>query len=713
MTKLSSQTILFISFLFIFSNSFAQNRCSTTEHMQQLMDKDPTYKKSYQKFQQRVGELPQVQSKTGAVVTIPVVVHVLYSNNTENISDAQIVSQINSLNADFSGTNSDISQVPSVWTQDIGESQIQFCLAQTDPNGNPTDGINRVQTSVSSFGLNDEAKFTSQGGTDAWDVSKYFNIWVCDLGGGVLGYAEFPTGNFSNTYGVVVGYRYFGSGGVAQAPYNKGRTLTHEIGHCLNLVHIWGDSFCGDDLVNDTPTAQEPNYGCPSFPSVSSSCGNGPSGDMFMNYMDYCNDECLYMFTNGQVARMENVLNFFPFTSLVNSNVCTVASPTVDAGIVGVIEPSSGDEICESSITPSVGLRNYGTVELTSVNILYNINGSINQVFSWTGSLNPASATIINLPSINVSSGSNILNVITSSPNGQADADVSNDSKNVSFIVGASTGDNLPFFESFEGNVFPPSGWDINNPDGLATWEQFNQASSNGSKSARKDNFTESDNGQIDDLISPVLNLSSISNPELSFDVAYQLYTDPINGDGPFSDTLVVSVNNDCASNWTEIYRKSSTDLTTVFPAWENGPFTPSNNSEWRTEVIDLSGYTNFSKARIRFSNHSDFENFLYLDAINILSSSSVSARGLSGSSNKGLLIYPNPSKGNINIRLNDNILEFIIYDLLGNQLISQKVSSKSDIDMIDVSNLSNGVYGIYAIDEKGNRFQSNFQIVK
>ncbi|RYF77048.1 MAG: zinc metalloprotease, partial [Cytophagaceae bacterium] len=135
---------------------------------------------------------------------------------------------------------------------------------------------------------------------DPIDPAHNLNIWICNIGGGILGYAQFPGGSAA-TDGVVIGPQYFGNTGYVAAPYDKGRTATHEIGHWLNLRHIWGDASCGNDLVADTPTQQTANYGCPSFPHVT--CGNGANGDMYMNYMDYTNDPCMYMFTNGQTTR--------------------------------------------------------------------------------------------------------------------------------------------------------------------------------------------------------------------------------------------------------------------------------------------------------------------------------------------------------------------------------------------------------------------------
>src|SRR5439155_24262286 len=240
--------------------------------------------------------------------TIPVVVHVVFNTPAENISTAQIKSQIAALNKDYRATNPDKSKVPAVWTGLVTDVNVQFALAKKNPQGQPTSGITRTQTTRTSFGSNDSVKSAATGGVNAWPTNKYLNFWVCTLGGGLLGYAQFPGGP-SATDGVVILNTAFGTKGTATKPFNLGRTSTHEIGHWLNLHHVWGDrqDCSGTDYVADTPNAQLPNYGKPKFPHVS--CHNGPNGDMFMNYMDYVDDDSMFMFTAGQVARMTAALD--------------------------------------------------------------------------------------------------------------------------------------------------------------------------------------------------------------------------------------------------------------------------------------------------------------------------------------------------------------------------------------------------------------------
>ena len=248
------------------------------------------------------------EARTG-ITRIPVVVHVVWNTAAQNVSDAQIQSQIDVLNRDYRKLNPDTSITPAPFQPFIADLRCEFALATTDPAGTPTNGITRTNTAVTSFSDDNKVKSAATGGHDAWPADRYLNLWVCPLGGGLLGYAQFPGGP-ANTDGVVITYTGFGTIGTAAAPFNLGRTATHEIGHWLNLFHIWGDdgtACTGTDQVDDTPNCAGPNYGVPTFPHVT--CSNGPNGDMFMNYMDYVDDRAMVMFTTGQSVRAQAALD--------------------------------------------------------------------------------------------------------------------------------------------------------------------------------------------------------------------------------------------------------------------------------------------------------------------------------------------------------------------------------------------------------------------
>jgi Pregnancy-associated plasma protein-A len=285
-------------------------QCGAQQVNERLYEEDPKLRDRHRRIEdecQKAIYSGAAQRVWRKLVTIPVVVHVVAKNDEEDISDEQIESQFAVLNADYRGTNADRDKVPDPWKGLVADPNIAFELAKKDPKGKPTDGITRTATSEDSFGTDDGVKSKAGGGVAPWPTDRYLNLWVCNLGGGLLGYAQFPGGP-ARTDGVVILYTAFGTTGAAADPFNLGRTATHEIGHWLNLRHIWGDTndCSGSDQVSDTPRAQAPNYGKPDWPHIS--CNNGPNGDMFMDYMDYVDDAAMFMFTQGQAARMNATL---------------------------------------------------------------------------------------------------------------------------------------------------------------------------------------------------------------------------------------------------------------------------------------------------------------------------------------------------------------------------------------------------------------------
>ncbi len=275
-----------------------QRTCASYEvHQKQLKDNPGLAKKmaDIEALTNKISSDPSAYRlvSTG-VYEIPVVVNVLYNKAAENISDAQIQSQIDVLNADFAASNADISKIPSTFTNvKAGKINISFVLAQTI----------RKSTTKTEWGANNSMKSTLNDGINPTNPATNLNMWVCTIGGGILGYAQFPGGS-SATDGIVIDSKYVGvtSNLGPSAPYHLGRTATHEVGHWLNLRHIWGDARCGNDQVNDTPAHDAANYGCP-VSGLRSLCKGKPV-EMTMNYMDYTNDACMYMFSTGQKTRM-------------------------------------------------------------------------------------------------------------------------------------------------------------------------------------------------------------------------------------------------------------------------------------------------------------------------------------------------------------------------------------------------------------------------
>jgi hypothetical protein len=293
--------------------------CGTMEVHRRLLNQSVTYQERRALIDNRaLAYEDQTRSiaRTG-VLTIPVVVHVVHNpaDAAQDITAAQIQAQIDVLNEDFRAGNSDVSQVPPVWTDRVADCRIEFRLASQDPDGNPTDGITRTASAAPFFTTElDDVKSSATGGADPWPSDDYLNMWVCKelrdgIGRTILGYAQFPGGP-PTTDGVVIANFCFGKGGTAQPPFDLGRTATHEIGHWLDLRHIWGDdrgSCSGSDFVDDTPNQADATFNSPTFPQIS--CNNGPDGNMFMNYMDYTDDAAMFMFTSGQSRRIDACLD--------------------------------------------------------------------------------------------------------------------------------------------------------------------------------------------------------------------------------------------------------------------------------------------------------------------------------------------------------------------------------------------------------------------
>ncbi|MEZ5038491.1 MAG: T9SS type A sorting domain-containing protein [Saprospiraceae bacterium] len=329
------RTLFLLAFLVLLGMGFslsAQRNCATMENLEYLQQLDPNTKNRLEAIERHTQRVLQGGARAvDGVITIPVVFHVVYNTPSENISAAQLQSQIDILNEDFRRINADIVNTPADFQGVAADVEIQFCLASTDPNGFATSGITRTPTTVAGHGTDNSVKFDAQGGKDAWPASDYLNFWVCNIGGSILGYAQFPGGPAA-TDGVVCDYRFVGNIGTATAPFDLGRTATHEVGHWLNLRHIWGDGGCGvDDLVADTPLAGDANYtGSPCTYPGPNTCntGAGDLPDMFQNYMDYSDDGCMNLFTQGQKERMRALFEEGgDRVSLLSSPGCSQGEP--------------------------------------------------------------------------------------------------------------------------------------------------------------------------------------------------------------------------------------------------------------------------------------------------------------------------------------------------------------------------------------------------
>ena len=422
-------------------------RCLSDEYNAKLLENYPEMMGS-QSFEKKLQNIikerksEKVQSVGGVtLIRIPVVVHVIHNGTAigvgANISDAQVNSQIQVLNEDYRrlmGTNGYNTHA------DGADTNIEFFLAREDPDCNPTTGIDRLNLSSISASWSGP-----DGNSDSvlkpmtiWEPSRYLNMWTVTLSDNtLLGYAQYPGGP-PQTDGVVMGYQYFGSNdalGVnldSSMPYDLGRTTTHEVGHYLGLLHTFQDGCADGDLVADTPATAQENYDCP---IGQDSCPVVADGilDMVENYMDYTDDACMNIFTNGQSARMDAVLSGVRL-SLANSTVSDTALPSVNYdGSIKIMDLNV--DPCTGSFTPQIRLANYGTVTLTAATISYDLNGGTSEVINWTGSLANGASEIIDLPITVTPMGSNNFNISVSQSNADQRSCNDNDSEN---FIGAS-----------------------------------------------------------------------------------------------------------------------------------------------------------------------------------------------------------------------------------------------------------------------------------
>ncbi|MCW3464702.1 zinc-dependent metalloprotease [Chitinophaga nivalis] len=681
----------------------AQRKCGTAVALQQQIKAHPQLQQLIAGHEHNMIQGQQRQRLRAQIealprqVTIPVVVHVVL-DDTSAVTHAQILSQLAVLNQDYNAANTDISQVPAVWQSLIGNTRINFCLAQRTPDNEPTNGIVKVKTATGkSFSISNgspDVKYNSTGGSDAWDTHRYLNIWVTRLSGNFLGVAAPPGNGYPQEQeGVVVQYTGFGTTGSVGGTYNLGRTTTHEIGHFFGLKHIWADDSGGctdDDGIADTPLQGDNSFGCPTFPKLDN-CTNKAPGIMFMNYMDYSDDRCMHLFTAGQVDRMRYVLEN-TVASLMTSDGCTpVQQYPADAALMAVTAPTG--KVCGPAIQPVVTLRNKGSQPLTRTDIYYRLNNGPLVTYRWTGQLAPLTSTTVTLPVSNIPIGSYHLKAYTQSPNGTTDGNVANDSASTRFHYDAEA--KLPFAEGFEADSFPPPGWDLYNPDRSFTWERNREVGHNSHASALVRNLGYNVNDQTDDLLTPVINPQGYDSVFLFFDVAAAVYSDP-RDIGNAWDTLQILVTTDCRQTGKMVYRKWGPNLIT-HPDPLTTEFVPTAR-EWRRDSVDLTAAIHKGKFQVAFRNISNSENNIYIDNINIV------GKMINPLLREAeVLVTPNPTDGLVWVTFFDipaDLLQVSLYNSTGQLIASQPPASinSSNRMTFNLVNEPNGVYFVKLI---------------
>lgn len=614
-------------------------------------------------------------SESGARI-VPMVVHVLHEGGPENISKAQILSQITALNKDMSAQNSGLT-TPSFIAHPtfdtlVANFNLEFRLATKDMFGNCTDGIVRVYTQKT----NQAKDFTRFKQESYWDRDKYFNVWVVKSifndtqYGTILGYAQFPF-TFGDQYpltstdGVAVIHNVFGTTGTAAG--STGATLTHEVGHWIGLRHIWGDEECGSDGIDDTPQHKEPNFSgstCFNIPKPATCYEPGFNdylrntiGEMWMNFMDYTDDQCLWMFTKGQKQLSDFVFNTIAFRANLLTNENHLATGTDDASFASPCSPAPIADLWSRS----------GTNELISTKLLCAggqltfANGTYNGTptsieWSFPGG-SPATSTA-NAPTITYNNPG-VYDVSLTATNAQGSSTKTRENY-VRVYPNQAEETNYIYYEPFEyGSSFEQGKWLIvNEGNQTNTWEHFTGAGYLSSKSIRMKNENNI-RFETDALISPSYDLTTIQNDQLTFKYAYAKRTD-----SPFieqNDKLEIYVSTNCGQNWVRrnitVDNQTATNLSgarLVTAGLDPDGFVPNNPNQWKTASVNIAPYVNNNNVRFMFlwSSGGPYGNDFYLDDIMINNSQAVGLEQ-ENSFHVKLNVFPNPVSSTSQIYFN------------------------------------------------------------
>ncbi len=536
-------------------------------------------------------------SRATATYVIPTVVHVIQTTPNEVISDARILSQIEVMNEDFRALNADTSDIPSYFK--AGDSDVEFCLATIDPNGCPTNGIVRVVSPLSNHFQNQSTQLK---GLSQWDPYRYLNVWLVESieNGGILGYATGPQQlSFAPQLdGVVIDQAYFGRGPeVPFSSYDLGRTGTHEVGHWLGLAHTFQGGCAGTgpitcltsgDNICDTPPTADPNYGCP---NPQNTCTESPDDmmDQTMNFMDYADDACLLMFSEGQGDRMHFVLDNIR-TQLWSSGNMT------STGCDGTISPGC---------SPTADFRVEGQVICLGDSIQFtDISQGPPTSYQWTFTVGNFTTTATGpqpMVTFPTAGGVTVKLVVSNS--------FGTDSLTETNVLRVEWPQTPPLVEDFETNGTIPGNWWTSDGDLQGTWESTDAASSQGNESVYIQNFGGSYTGLSDNLYSPPIDFSNTLEASLIWDYAYKRF------DSFRRDSLLVEVSSDCGKTWQTEWVRFGTGLATSPGVSVSAPFVP-GASDWGSDTLDLSDYLGNNGVTIRWRFIGLGGQDLYLDHV-------------------------------------------------------------------------------------------------
>lgn len=668
------------------SNINAQNNwCHTHEMSEKSLQENPHLRQAVDELEAQSQADQLINSAERANRVIPVVVHIIHNYGPENISREQVLDALRILNEDFQLLNTDQSQIVPAFQSIKGNPDIEFRLASKDPNGNCTDGINRIVSELT-FNADDNVKMLPGA---SWPRSRYFNIWVVDkISIGAGGYAYIPgTAPSATVDGVIVVKTQFGSIGESGSSNFAARTLTHEAGHWLNLRHTWGGSNtpglasnCStDDGVSDTPnTIGVANQSCNLTQNTCNSLDN------VQNYMDY--STCALMFTVGQKNRMNTALNS---TAGQRSSLWTAANlaatGTATPNPVAVCPPRADFKI--STQTACAG----SSVSFTDLSFNAPLDASWNWLWTFNGG-NPSTSNLQNPSTVYDAPGTYNVTLTVSNSAGS-------DSKTITSAITIlpSTGAYFsPFFESFENANFPqssePNGnWTPQVVSG-ANFTRTTTAAYTGSSSLRYQ--SNGGGGSISSIITPSFNMTELaSDYNMKFKLAYR----PSNNNGS-RDQLRIYSSQNCGQTWSPRYSKSGNSLNTV-GGGTGGSFVPQSLTDWREETVNLSSFVNATNLILKFEFTDSTGARLFIDDINI-GNSPLSNENLS-LNNQDWEVFPNPSSdGELFVQFNllrNSAISIKMVDLLGRDVYDQKLgqypSGEHQTALQGINQLSAGVY--------------------
>lgn len=661
----------------------SKHRCATMEAQQRILQTHPDLpakwaaegKKQQLAWQQRTRERQLVPEGSGNILSgeqeiiIPVVFHLVGSSTILNtIPDRDIYDQLAILNRDFAGDKA--ASYHGLFAAElatrIGRVPVKFVLARRTPSDAPSTGIQRRVTTqtFSAGGQNtpitiDQLKSTASGGLDAWDPSRYLNVWCATFTDGSLGIATFPHSDAAELgpQGVAIDLYTLGANPcrVYFATYNEGATLSHEIGHYFYLYHTFGDlSFCNNTdfkIENGwplTPAASQddtpPEKGGSNFiygnisGIYSDGCSNTGYGMMYQNFMNYFDDRALYMFSASQKERIMATLDIYR-SGLLNSNGATPPAAVTDAWLVSCTPMGNCDTKAPviNQVPVSVTVRNYGSTNLTSISVTIQLDGLLPTTTNFPLTLPPGADTILAAGSINGTMGDHTLRIYTAAPNGSTDQYRHNDTL-TSYINIRTNTITTPFKESFNSNIFPPrftsnnDGWLLSNPQNQA-WVYNSTAGATAAGSASFPNNNIANYGEIDELISPPIDPGINDSAVLTFKVAHAQKNN-ITSDW---DGLEIYISGDGGQRYTLAYKKVSNQLKTI-ASNSFSPFNPGTDPlKWRSDTVNLTPFIiPGQKMFIRFRNVNAGGNNTYLDDINV-TATHLPARDLVAITIKGL----------------------------------------------------------------------------